>query len=200
MDSIIVDDGQAAILGSILANLLLCLGLCFFVGGIRYEKQVFDAGISEVGCGLLLVAGFGLAIPSAFAVGVKSTNPELSTTELSEKILTISRATAVLLLVAFLTYVFFQLRTHHGIFAEILRLDEEKDADRHEDLAKMKLTLIECFIALVIALACVSLHAIFLVQEIRPIIDSSIISDMFMGLILVPFVGTISVSSPTPID
>lgn len=168
---------------------MLCLGLCFFVGGVRYKKQEFDGAISEAGTGLLLVAGFGLTIPSAFSVGVKSTNPDLDPLILAEKILTISRATAILLLVAFLTYVFFQLKTHHGVFAEILEEDEARDADRQEDLAKRKLTLFECFLALAIALACVSLHAIFLVGQIRPIIDSSGISDMFMGLILVPFIG-----------
>ena len=59
---------QAAILGSILTNLLLCLGLCFFFGGIRQHKenQKFHAVVSEVGSGLLLVAAFGLLIPSAF--------------------------------------------------------------------------------------------------------------------------------------
>ena len=58
-----------AILGSILANMLLCLGTCFVVGGIRYESQQFDGVISEVGSGLLLTAGFGLAIPCAFFTG-----------------------------------------------------------------------------------------------------------------------------------
>lgn len=50
---------RAAILGSILANLLLCLGLCFTVGGLRShdEEQSFHAAVSEVGSGLMLVAG-----------------------------------------------------------------------------------------------------------------------------------------------
>ncbi len=47
---------QAAILGSIMATMLLCLGLCFFVGGMRHEEQTFDAAVSEVGSGLLLIA------------------------------------------------------------------------------------------------------------------------------------------------
>jgi len=47
---------QAAILGSILATMLLCLGLCFFVGGMRRDEQTFDEAISEVGNGLLLIA------------------------------------------------------------------------------------------------------------------------------------------------
>ena len=50
---------QDAILGSILANLLLCLGLCFFAGGLRKKEQSFDEAVSEVGSGLLLVAGMG---------------------------------------------------------------------------------------------------------------------------------------------
>lgn len=59
-------------------------------------------------------------------------------------------------------YVWFQMRTHHGIYDAVLAKDEEKDHDRERDLRKSKLTLTECFLALVIALTCVSLHAVFL--------------------------------------
>lgn len=94
---------QAAILGSILANLLLCLGLCFFFGGLRRDEQVFHETIAEVGSGLLLVAGFGLLIPSAFYSALKgSTSSTLFTPEkLVDDVLKISRSTAVVLLVAF---------------------------------------------------------------------------------------------------
>lgn len=47
---------KAAVLGSILATMLLCLGLCFFVGGIRHVEQTFSHAISETGHGLLLTA------------------------------------------------------------------------------------------------------------------------------------------------
>ncbi|KAJ6123265.1 hypothetical protein N7512_005730 [Penicillium capsulatum] len=95
---------QAAILGSILANLLLCLGTCFFVGGLRRNEQVFHEAVSEVGSGLLLVAGFGLLIPSAFFSALKGAiNHEFTLPMLNDYALTISRATAVLLLIAFLT-------------------------------------------------------------------------------------------------
>lgn len=93
---------QAAILGSILANLLLCLGMCFFVGGMRRKELVFDEAISEVGSGLMLVAGFGLLIPSAFFTALSNT-PSITEIALRERVLTISRATAIILLVAFLT-------------------------------------------------------------------------------------------------
>lgn len=47
---------KAAILGSILATMLLCLGVCFFVGGMTVEEQSFSEAISEAGSGLLLTA------------------------------------------------------------------------------------------------------------------------------------------------
>lgn len=111
---------QAAILGSILTNLLLCLGLCFFVGGIRQNVQKFHGAVSEVGSGVLLVAGLGLLIPSAFysalkgaaipgAHGHKSFTPE----KLQHDVLKISQTTSVLLMVAFFTYVFHQSLSKH---------------------------------------------------------------------------------------
>jgi Ca2+:H+ antiporter len=103
---------QAAILGSILTNLLLCLGLCFFVGGLRQARQKFHASISEVGSGLLLVAGFGLLIPSAYYSALKGSAAHKPTKhhEFTEKILQhnvlkISQVTSILLMIAFAMYV-----------------------------------------------------------------------------------------------
>jgi Ca2+:H+ antiporter len=101
---------QAAILGSILANLLLCLGLCFFVGGIKRDEQSFHEAISEVGSGLLLVAGFGLLIPSAFYSTVYQTGV-IDVTELASRTRKISRATSVILLAAFVMYTALGRRT-----------------------------------------------------------------------------------------
>lgn len=47
---------RAAILGSILANLLLCLGSCFVAGSIKNDVQEFHEAVSESGSGLMLVA------------------------------------------------------------------------------------------------------------------------------------------------
>lgn len=103
---------QAAILGSILTNLLLCLGLCFFVGGLRQKIQHFHAAVSEVGTGLLLVAGFGLLIPSAFYSSLKSaivpgtghpgSEVGYSEKQLRHDTLKISQFTSIILIFAFL--------------------------------------------------------------------------------------------------
>ena len=47
---------QAAILGSVLATMLLCLGLCFIAGGIKREETHFSEAVSEAGSALLLTA------------------------------------------------------------------------------------------------------------------------------------------------
>jgi len=105
---------QAAILGSILTNLLLCLGLCFFVGGIRQTVQTFHSAISEVGSGVLLVAGIGLLIPSAFYSALKGeVAPEVGTAahekftsgRLQHDVLRISQVTSILLIVSFIMLV-----------------------------------------------------------------------------------------------
>lgn len=176
---------RAAILGSILANLLLCLGLCFFIGGIFHPNQTFHEAISEVGSNLMLVAGMGLVIPSIFYNSLSSNfSPEF----LEARALNISRIAAIVLLVAFLVYMWFQIRSHHGLYEDILKSDEERDHDKHRDLRKAKLTFTEAVIAVVIGVTFVSFMAVFLAQQIEFIVKHRGISDSFMGLILVPVV------------
>jgi Ca2+:H+ antiporter len=155
---------RAAILGSLLANLLLCLGLCFFIGGIFHPNQTFHEAISEVGSNLMLVAGMGLIIPSIF---YNSLSANYGTELLEDKALHISRITAIILLVAFLVYMWFQIRSHHGLYEDILEADEKQDHDRHKDLLKDKLTFTEAVLGVVIGVTFVSFMAVFLAQQIE---------------------------------
>lgn len=183
---------RAAILGSILANLLLCLGLCFFVGGIFHPQQTFHEAISEVGSNLMLVAGMALVIPTIYYNTLygrfDGVNPPNNLATLESEALRISRATAIILVVAFAVYVFFQARSHHGLYEDILEADEQRDHDRHKDLRKAKLTLTESIVALMLALMFVSFMAVFLVKEIHFMVNERHISDAFVGLILIPVV------------
>lgn len=178
---------KAAILGSILANMLLCLGLCFFASGMRRDESHFSETVSEAGTGLLLTAGFGLAVPTVFANSLSESSTE-SAAAFNNQVLAVSRITAVALMVAYFVYVWYMGRTHHGIYEAIFEFDEERDHDRHEDAAKDKLTLTECLIALVVSIALVTIIAIALVQQIEYIVEDHGVSDSFMGLILVPLV------------
>ncbi|KAK6828470.1 ca2+ h+ antiporter protein [Apiospora arundinis] len=178
---------QGAILGSILATMLLCLGVCFFAAGMRRDEASFDEAISEAGSGLLLTAGIGLAVPSIFERSVSGT-AGLDPKVLEQSVLNISHAVAILLLISYLVFVWFQTKTHDGIFNAIFEEDEARDHDREKDIMKDKLTLTECILALLISIALVSLLAIALVVEIEPLIEEHGVTDPFMGLILVPLV------------
>lgn len=87
-----------------------------------------------------------------------------------------------------ISYVWFQTHSHHGLYDEVFEHDEMKDEDRHEDLKKDKLTLTECFLALIIAIGCVCCIAYLLVDQIHFIVEERHVKDAFVGLILIPVV------------
>ncbi|OAL03276.1 hypothetical protein IQ06DRAFT_269004 [Phaeosphaeriaceae sp. SRC1lsM3a] len=183
---------QAAILGSILANVLLCLGCCFIAGGLKNNVQEFHAAVSESGNGLLLVAAMGLVLPAIFYKSlINNPNFESTAAGIEHSSLLISRGVAIISLVGYLIYIYYQTVSHDGLLHEIYEADEHKDNDRHEELAKPKLTLTEVLVALAISLACVSLIAVSLVQQIHYIVERGV-SDAFIGLILVPLVEKIA--------
>ncbi|KAH8889796.1 hypothetical protein GQ53DRAFT_748024 [Thozetella sp. PMI_491] len=172
---------QAAILGSVLATMLLCLGLCFIAGGLRREESSFSEAVSEAGSGLLLTAGFGLAIPTVFEHSLKGV---VAAGDLQQKTVDISRSTAILLIIAYLIFIWFQARTHHGIYDAVF--EEDDNLNRHNE--NDRLTFTECVLALAISITLVSVIAIALVDQIPEMVHSHNISDAFMGLILIPLV------------
>ncbi|KAF2666092.1 putative vacuolar cation/proton exchanger 2 [Microthyrium microscopicum] len=176
---------KAAILGSILANLLLCLGLCFFAGGLRRDEQEFHEAVSEVGSNLMLVAGMGLIVPAAFSAALNNTN--MATEEAARTVVQISRNCAIVLFIAYCFFTWYQTRSHKGLYEDLLMEDEARDADGHRDMVKPKLTLVESLIAVAFALTMVSFMAIFLVHRIEYIVHRGV-QDAFLGLILVPLV------------
>lgn len=134
------------------------------------------------------MAGFGLLIPSAFYTALSGTvSARFTAQTLDAHVLSISHATAIILMISFVVYIVFNAFSHDNIFRDILEADEEADHDRAMDLAKSKFTFIECIIAIIFALAIISLIAIFLVAEIPHIVQHGV-PDMFLGLILVPLV------------
>lgn len=183
---------QAAILGSILTNLLLCLGFCFLVGGMKHKEQKFHPAISEVGSGLLLVAGFALLIPSAFFSSLSGSTVPDGEQGYTEELLrrdtkSISHGVSIILILAFFLYLIYNCVSHDNVFEEVLAADELADRDRHKDLRKAKLTMTEAIIAILVSLTFISLIAVFLVEEIEYVVEHGV-PDTFLGLILVPLV------------
>lgn len=65
---------QAAIIGSVLSNLLLILGMAFFLGGLRFTEQYYNNTVTQTTGTLLLLAVASLAIPAAFHASFRDTD------------------------------------------------------------------------------------------------------------------------------
>lgn len=179
---------QAAILGSILANLLLCLGICFIAGGLKHTVQEFHEAVSESGTGLMLVAAMALVLPAVFHNYLYNNADYASdAATVAYNTVKVSRGVAIISIIGYLVYIAYQTISHDGLLHEIYEADDHKDKDRSKELARPKLTLIEVLVALAISLACVSMIAVFLVEQIPYIVERGV-SDAFVGLILVPLV------------
>ncbi|KAI6374030.1 hypothetical protein MCOR25_003265 [Pyricularia grisea] len=97
---------QASLLGSILANLLLILGMCFLLGGLRFREQIYNSTVTQMSSCLLSLAVMSLLLPTAF-------HASFSNTDLADdKVLQVSRGTSVILLLVYALYLVFQLRSH----------------------------------------------------------------------------------------
>jgi Ca2+:H+ antiporter len=107
-----LDMVRASIIGSILANLLLALGLAFLLGGLRQHEQRYSEGAARVYGSMMFIAVISLAVPSAFS---RFFSPEGTVRE--EEILNVGMA--VLLLAAYGLYLLFMMKTHPDTFASV---------------------------------------------------------------------------------
>ena len=56
----------ASIVGAILANLLLALGISFFVGGLKHKTQEYNPKSIRVYNSMMFIAVLSMVVPSAF--------------------------------------------------------------------------------------------------------------------------------------
>ncbi|KAK4392309.1 Vacuolar cation/proton exchanger 3 [Sesamum angolense] len=119
-----VDVVKYSLLGSILSNLLLVLGTSLFCGGIANisKEQNFDRKQVDVNSMLLLLGLLCHVLPLMFKFAGKS--PELT----AVGTLQLSRASCIVMLIAYIAYLVFQLWTHRQFF-------EADEGDDDDDVA-----------------------------------------------------------------
>ncbi|KAJ5378083.1 uncharacterized protein N7496_005492 [Penicillium cataractarum] len=112
---------QASLLGSILANLLLILGMAFLLGGLRFQEQIYNSTVTQMSACMLSLAVTSLLLPTAFHASFSDAE------EADRRTLKVSRGTSVVLLLVYILYILFQLRTHSYLYASIPQriIDEE---------------------------------------------------------------------------
>lgn len=206
---------QTSLIGSMLSNLLLVMGMCFFFGGLNRQEQYFNITVAQTAASLLALAIGSLIIPTAFQIFADNDSGVTPT----------SRGTAVLLLVTYGCYLFFQLRTHIDMYNEPSQKSPKKPSGKKESgdalrgIATMgagqaaiaggsvnqqnlvhneddeeeeetpQLTRIGALITLAGSTVLVALCAEYMVSSINAITGSGGVSEEFVGLILLPIVG-----------
>jgi Ca2+:H+ antiporter len=116
---------RASIIGAILANLMLAMGVAFFLGGLRSHTQEYNAGAARLYSSMMLISAVSLGVPSAFN---RFFSPEATIRE--EKI--VNLGTAIVLLAAYVLYLVFMLKTHPEFFKSVGGKKGKSEGHEHE--------------------------------------------------------------------
>ena len=162
---------QASLIGSILGNLLLVMGLAFVWGGMHHSEQKFSETQVSSNSSLLLLAVIVLIIPTVFNFTVDGTAGDDGVEKLSH-------AAAIILLAIYGLFLLFQLKTHSHLFATDNIHHEEPQMDQKDAI-----------ILLILATVLVSWMAEVLVHSVESAAEKYHLPYIFIGVILLPLFG-----------
>ena len=160
---------QASLIGSILGNLLLVLGLSLLWGGINHQKQTFNQPALSMSGSLLLMATLAMLIPTAVDIGGGD----------SDSITQLSRYASLVLLAMYGLALLFQLKTHSHMFVSDEAVEHEGPTMTNKD----------AWTLLILATVLVAWMAEVLVHSIDSAAAELKMPTLFIGVILLPFFG-----------
>lgn len=209
---------KSSMIGSILSNLLLVMGMCFFFGGIvnmrddnqQGMEQEFASITAQTTASLMSLSAASIILPGVLFMIVKRSHQDEDDGQ--NITLSLSRGTAIILLLIYVLYLWFQLRTHHNLFGNQATLEagpaqvEGAEAGQGEGAAadpdaagndnevgesedEVVMSPWSAAGVLVVTTVLVSICADFLVDSIDSLVERGGISRSFIGLILIPIVG-----------
>jgi Ca2+:H+ antiporter len=158
---------KASITGSIIGNLLLVAGLSMFLGGLKHKTQKFNRNAAGMHTSMLVMAVVGLIIPAVFLGGNHGAKAQ-----------TLSIGVAVLLMLVYILSLVFSLHTHKDVFRPT------QEHNEHSEWSKAKALTV-----LLVATAFVALESEFLVSGIDPVVKTLGLSELFIGVIIIPIIG-----------
>ncbi|KAI0899245.1 Calcium/proton exchanger [Annulohypoxylon nitens] len=206
---------KSSMIGSILSNLLLVMGMCFFFGGIANmrdddghgQEQSFQTITAQTTASLMTLSAASMILPGTLFMIINDSD-EGDDAERNNIILSLSRGTAIILLLLYVLYLFFQLRTHHKLFsaesgvesqstqnesqlpaeaaAENVRSAVQESSEESEE---PHMSPYSAGAVLIVTTVLVSICADYLVESIDALVERAHISRSFIGLILIPIVG-----------
>lgn len=166
---------KASIAGSIIGNVLIVFGASALLGGLKHGAQKFDAKAASTNATMMGLAVMALTIPAVFNLGA----PEHRPTEMD--IERLSEGVAVVLIILYALYLLFSLRGE---------APGEVEPDELSETPSMRLSVaIGLLVGSTIAVVAMSE---ILVGVIEPTAEAWGLSDLFVGVMLVPLVGNVA--------
>ena len=170
-----LDMVRASLVGAILANLLLAMGVAFLAGGIRFHDQKFNPLAARAYGTMMFLAAVSMTVPSAFS---RYFAPDQIIRQ--EQLLNIG--IAILLLIAYGLYILYSLRTHKSAFAS---METEGHSGHHEEEWSVPRAVISLLLASVLA-AFMSEILVGAAEETGKALG---MSQVFIGIVFVAIVG-----------
>jgi Ca2+:H+ antiporter len=175
---------KASLVGSILGNILLVMGAAMFIGGLGRERQRFDRTAASAQSAMLLLAAVALVMPAIFELieGQGLPNPGAEIVDYPSDVEHLSLAVAIVLMLTYVSGLFFSLKTHRDLF-------NPAHADDGEHGDGEPWTVKKAVIALAIAGVAVGVMSEILVGSISEAAEGVGLSEFFIGVIVVAIVG-----------
>ena len=164
---------KASLAGSVIGNILQVLGMSMLAGGVKYKTQKFNRNSINITSSMLLLAVLGLCIPAIFTHAV----PEGWLTTRFEGL---SIIIALLMLLIYVMQFVFSFVTHRFLYEETLTSDDDE---------KPSMKLSTAIVILVGSTICIAILSEIFVGTIEPMAESVGLSQVFVGIILVPIIG-----------
>lgn len=172
----LIDIVKASLTGSILANLLLVMGLSMFFGGLRYKEQTFNQTVARINGSTMTLAVIAIVLPAM----VINTSNIVEPKAISQLSLTVA---GVMIVVYGLTLLF-SLKTHSYLY-EVGVSDLE--GEDHGEAEKPNVWLwLGVLLAATIGVAVESEIFVGAVEEAATSLG---FTALFTGVILLPLVG-----------
>lgn len=171
---------KASLVGSILSNTLLGLGLSAIVGGVKHGTQRFHLESVRRAATMMILAVSAMALPAVFAHAE-------SNFFLQEEV---SIGVAILLLLTYAAYVFYSYGPSRRRGTKRDRVREEESSEPGHGSPAWSLG--RAFGLLAGAVVGTAAASELLVGAVEPLSHSVGLSPFFVGLIVVPIVGNVA--------
>nr|CAB3460535.1 unnamed protein product [Digitaria exilis] len=176
---------KCSLLGSVLSNLLLVLGTSLFLGGLANlgTEQPYDKMQADVSTGLLILGVLCHSLPLLLRYAASSGEHVVASWDSR---LELSRACSIVMLLAYVAYLFFQLKTHRQLFEPQEDEDDGGDSVTQDEAV---LGFPSAIIWLGIMTLMTAVLSEFVVSTIEAASKSWELSVSFISIILIPIVG-----------